>query len=580
MSDYSNLHKRLIHRAGALWPIWVGAGGISLLRAASIIVMMYALSVAIDAVFMQHQPLDTISPMLLLLAAAMAFRGFLFVISEILAQRASSQMKRTLRDQLNQHIFNLGSVWTERQSSGDISATAVEGVEKLNAYFARFLPAAINMAVVPVILAVFVFLIDWISGLILFFTGPLIPVFMSLIGMKAKSETKKQWSTLRRMSGHFLDTVQGLRTLKLFQATENKQNEIEYISDRFRKSTMSVLKIAFLSALVLELFASIATALVAVEIGVRLIEGHIGFQLGLFVLLLAPEYYLPFRLFGAQHHAGMEGTEAAERVFDILDTPVDKESVLVTSPVPNEPLTIQFENVSFSYPDNPELTIKRCNFFLEPGITTALAGRSGSGKTTLMRLISRQITPDSGQILINGMPLNEISETQWLQSLAVVQQQTRLFNDTILANLRIARPDASINDVIDAAKRAEAHNFIKSLPNGYNTHTGERGARFSGGELQRLAIARAFLKKASVILLDEPSSALDPDSELKITVALKRLVKHKTVLVIAHRLSTLRNADCILVMERGRITNSGHHNELCKTNELYFNLVEGHRQHL
>lgn len=578
MSDYTANHKRLFRLGLNYRGWWFALGCISLLSAVAIIVLMYSISILVDQVFMQDEPITFYDTAVIVLAGAIFFRGSLFWISEITVQHIASEIKQDLRMRLLRHMQKLGPSWAEKQSSGELAVAAVEGVEKLDVYYSRFMPAAIHMAIVPVVLALFVFGIDWISGLILIVTGPLIPVFMSLIGMKAQSQTRKQWKTLQVLSSGFLDAVQGMRTLKLFNRTAKKQGEIERISDLFRKNTIGILKTAFLSGFVLELFASIATALVAVEIGVRLIEGHIGFQFGLFVLLLAPEYYLPFRLFGAQHHAGMEGTEAAGRIFSIMDTPVrsnisaaDQHKQKVA--IPSGPFHIRFERVTFSYSSESDPVIKDAAFELEPGKTTVLAGRSGTGKTTLTRLITQEYVPDKGSVMVNGIPCDLFDEKQWLGQISIVNQNPWLFDDTVLANIAIAKPGAPFEEIVEASGKAAAHEFISKLPDGYQTRAGEQAVRFSGGERQRIALARAFLRNSPVVILDEPSSALDPHSELKIRKSVKRLEKDRTVLIIAHRLSTVRNADNILLLEDGRISGSGSHEQLLNTSHTYREMV-------
>ncbi len=612
MTKNSSSHKRLFRLAFVRRKPWLLMALLSFFSAVTIIVLMHGLSTAIDAVFMHNTPLAHIRPVLLLIAGAIAVRGILFWGYEIMVQKAASEIKADLRNKLFSKIQQLGPAWTETQNSGDLAATAVEGVEKLDAYFARFIPAGIHMAIVPIVIAITVFLIDWLSGLILLITGPLIPVFMSLIGMRARQQVERQWATLRYLSSHFLDAIQGLRTLRLFTRERRKHTEIEHISDRFRASTMGVLKIAFLSGFVLELFASIATALVAVEIGVRLVEGHIGFQVGLFVLLLAPEYYLPFRMFGAQHHAGMEGTESAGRVFAILDTNALNEKVPVNGTyddhraaesqqtlqsVHEGPINVTpqsgettavigdekdlshsavFENVTFTYPGKSYPVLTNCSFKLARGKKTALVGVTGSGKTTILRLLTRQLSPDSGVILMDGKDATITDERSWLESMAVVSQTNWFFDDTVMANLQAARPGAVEGDVITAAKIAGAHEFIHTLPDGYQTRTGEFAARFSGGERQRISIARALLKNAPMLILDEPSSALDPESEERINRALDELMANKTVFLIAHRLSTVRKADNILVLENGRITAEGTHSYLRANCKIYEQMVSAY----
>jgi thiol reductant ABC exporter CydD subunit len=615
MTDHSNSHKRLFRLAFKHRTPWILLALLSFLSAVSIIILMHGFSVAIDTVFMQGLPLSSTRPILLLIFSAIAIRAMLSWITEIMAQFNASKIKAALRDRLFRHVQQLGPVWAESRSSGELAATAVDGIEKLDAYYARFIPAGIHMAVVPVTIALVVLYIDWISGLILLVTGPLIPVFMSLIGMRAQHQTQKQWTTLRFLSSHFLDAVQGLRTLKLFNHSERKHAEIGKISDRFRVSTMGVLRIAFLSGFVLELFASIATALVAVEIGVRLIEGHIGFQVGLFILLLAPEYYLPFRMFGAQHHAGMEGTESAATVFQILDSksslskqdsqPVEIDMnraecdpYLLNTQAPS-PLSIEiaatdsveglivpglklsddasaalsFHGVTFSYTRNNSPVLTDCTFCLRKGQITALAGLSGSGKTTILRLMTRQLQPDKGEILLEGLPSGKWDDASWLGSMAIANQTSWFFDDTILANIEIARPGASLHDVEAAARSAGIHDFIASLPKGYHTSTGEFATRFSGGERQRLSIARALLRDAPILILDEPSSAMDPQSESRISATLNSLHGKSTVFLIAHRLSTVQKADRILLLDQGRIVASGTHEELLANCNLYQQMV-------
>lgn len=581
--------------------LWLLTCLFSLLSAAAIIALMYGLSVTVDTVFMSGLGLPAVTSALLLIIGAVIARGLIFWISELVTQKAASHIKLDIRKKLFHTVQQRGPVWMETQSSGELAATAVEGVEKLDAYYARFIPAGIHMAIIPLIIALFVLWIDWISGLILIVTGPLIPVFMSLIGMRARDKTQRQWATLRHLSTHFLDAVQGLRTLKLYNLTRKKHGEIEKISDRFRRSTMGVLKIAFLSGFILELFASLATALVAVEIGVRLIEGQIAFQTGLFVLLLAPEYYLPFRLFGARHHAGMEGTEAAFRIFEILedgdrcnyckssptavmtearssgDSGTSVQLIAQKNPLQNLPFHIQIAGLEYTYPGKMSPVLTECSLDIPPGKMTAMVGKSGSGKTTLTRLLTRQIVPDRGTITVQGIPLDLIAERDWLQNLSILNQTTWFFDDTIFANLLVSRPDATETEILDACKAAGAHSFISDLPDGYQTRTGEFAQRLSGGERQRISIARAFLRNSPFLILDEPSSALDPESEAIIGKALDRLYSGKTVLVIAHRLSTVRRADRILVLDDGKITAVGNHRQLLESCNLYSQMTKSYQ---
>jgi ABC-type transport system involved in cytochrome bd biosynthesis fused ATPase/permease subunit len=313
------------------------------------------------------------------------------------------------------------------------------------------------------------------------------------------------------------------------------------------------LKIAFLSSFVLELAASVSIALLAVQIGIRLIEGLMPFHLGLFILLLAPDFYLPIRQFGVHHHAGMEGVAAASRIFEILDAqPAVNDSLRSVEP-PGQLLTLEFQNVTWRYPDSPEPALREVSFRLEPGKIHALAGPSGSGKSTVFKALLRFIEPQAGVIRVNGNAITDFPIRAWRERLALVPQTPHFFEGTVLENLRFARPDASREEIVRAADLAEARAFIERLPQGFDTPAGEAALRFSGGERQRLAIARAFLKNALLLLLDEPSAHLDLENEEKLNRAITRLARGRTTLIIAHREATLRTADVVIFLRGGKI---------------------------
>jgi len=422
---------------------------------------------------------------------------------------------------------------------------------------------------VPLTILSAVFVADWLSGLVLCFTGPLIPIFMVLIGRQAEQASRRQWLALQRMGAHFLDVLQGLKTLKLLGRSRTQSDRIRTVSDRYRVTTMDVLKVAFLSGLVLELAASISTAVVAVEVGIRLIEGLMHFHSGLLVLLLAPEFYLPFRALGARHHAGMEGVAAADRIYAILDLEPPNTRTGGNRALTPHPPEIRLERVSHVYPGMTIPALNDLSAVIEPGRYTALAGPSGSGKSTLVNLLLRFLELQRGEVLIAGIPLRSLDPRRHLERVALVPQDPHLFDDTVYGNLRLARPDASDSALADALQRAGADTFVRSLPQGGHTLLGNNGARLSGGERQRLAIARAFLKDTPWLVFDEPVSALDPESEEAIQGALESLAVNRTVLVIAHRLATLRRADRILLLDEGRLIATGTHDQLRRESTLY-----------
>ncbi len=525
------------------------------------------LSQIVAEVFLNGQTLAGVSTslrwllLIILLRAGVAFAG------ELAAGAAALKVKANLREMLLRRLFELGPAYTQEEHSGELVTTVVEGIEALDAYFSQYLPQLLLAALIPLLILLAVFPIDGLSGLVLLFTAPLIPVFMILIGQNAKTLTLRQWNTLQRMSVHFLDTLQGLTTLKMLNRSRERVDSIRQVSERYRQATLRVLRLTFLSALVLEMVGTISVAIVAVQIGIRLLYGHIGFEEAFFILVIAPDFYLPLRTLGLRFHAGTSGVAAAQRIFEVLEAPRPLKAP-APGPVRREirlapPFELAFEGVGFTYPNRSEAALDGITFEIHSGERVALVGPSGSGKSTLLHLLLRFGEPQSGRILLNGAPLSEIALEDWRTQVAWVPQQPYLFNDTLSANIRLGNPQASPEAVRQAARQANLDDFIQSLPDGYETEIGERGARLSSGQAQRLALARAFLKDAPLMVMDEPTAHLDPEQEDVLREAVYRLGQGRTVVMIAHRLATLQQADAILVLQAGRVVEVGTHTPNC-----------------
>ena len=565
------LGERLLRQARPVRAALALAVGLGLLAGVVVAGQARFLSGVVSQVFLEDRSLAQVTPMLAVLLVLALVRAALAWGSEVAANRVAGRVKSDLREQLVTHLLALGPAYTRGERSGELSNTAVEGIEALDAYFCQYLPQLALAALVPVTVLLFVFPLDWVSGLVLLLTAPLLPVFMVLIGNLADGLTRRQWTSLSRMSAHFLDVLQGLSTLKVLGRSREEIGTIAEISDGFRKATMGVLRVAFLSALVLEMVATVSTAVVAVQVGLRLLYGHLSFEQAFFVLLLAPEFYLPLRLLGTRFHAGTAGVGAARRIYEVLSTKVEAQSE--SEAEAGLCLSLDLADVHYAYDEGQRPALRGLSLSIAQGEKVALVGPSGAGKSTVAHLLLRFVEPDHGTIIVDGRDLHSIPATVWRREVAWVPQDPYLFFGSVADNIRLARPEASADDVAWAARQAHAHAFIEALPQGYDTVIGERGARLSGGEAQRIALARAFLKDAPFVILDEATANLDPETDDLIQEALARLLQGRTALIISHRLGTAVRADRIVVMDEGRAVESGSHAALLQQGGLYRRLV-------
>ncbi len=537
-----------------------------------LIAQAYLLSRIVTAVVFENQPLASVTAWLWGLLALFFARAVLTWASEQTAFRAAMNVKRQLRQQLHSHLQALGPAYLRGERSGELSNTLVDGIEALQDYYARFLPTMSLVALVPLAILAFIVPLDWVSGVILMVTAPLIPFFMIIIGKGTESLNKKQWRKLARMSAHLLDMIQGLTTLKVFNASRREAAIIEHIADDYRRATMSVLRVAFLSSLALEFLATVSIALVAVTIGFRLFYGEMDFFYGFFVLLLAPEFYLPLRNMGTHYHARMEAIGAAEKIIEVLDTPLPQRPA-APAKLNLKRQSIVFDKVRYQY-EGGRKALDGVTFRLAPGQRIALVGVSGAGKSTVMQLLLGFLSPQEGRITVGDTTLDDIPPEQWRQELAWVPQNPHLFHGTVSENIALGQPDAPRGAIEEAARQAHALEFITAMPQGFDTLIGEKGEGLSGGQIQRIALARAFLKNSPLVLLDEATANLDSHSEALIQQSIDRLAKNRTLLVIAHRLHTVENADNILVLQQGKVVEQGDHASLLKKSGLYAEMLK------
>ncbi|MEU9086861.1 thiol reductant ABC exporter subunit CydD [Streptomyces sp. NPDC048357] len=487
---------------------------------------------------------------LLLLAAVALGRGLVAWLTELAAHRAGAAVKSELRGRLLDRAADLGPGGLTGQKTGSLVSLATRGVDALDDYFSRYLPQLGLAVVVPVAVLARIVTEDWVSAAIIVVTLPLIPVFMVLIGMATQSRMDRQWRLLSRLSGHFLDVVAGLPTLKVFGRAKAQAESIRKITDDYRRATMRTLRIAFLSSFALELLATLSVALVAVTIGMRLVHGELDLYTGLVILILAPEAYLPLRQVGAQYHAAAEGLAAAEEIFEILETPATGPAGTAELPA-GVPLRIEIEGIAVRYEGRGEDSPGPVSLTVAPGESVALTGPSGAGKSTLLQVLLGFVTPTAGRVRIAGVDLAELSPAHWRRQVAWVPQRPHLFAGTIAENVRLARAGASDSEVAEALKDAGAWEFVTALPRGAQTLLGEGGVGLSAGQRQRLALARAFLADRPVLLLDEPTAALDGETEAGIVDAVRRLSAGRTVLLVVHRPALLAVADRVVPMAAG-----------------------------
>jgi len=539
------LDRRLLAYARATRTFLLQSVGLGVFSALLIVAQAWLLADVVARAFLGGRSLEQLQTPLIMLLLVVLARATVAWVAELAASRSSARAKSQLRAALLQRVATLGLDNSREQRTGELAVLATRGIDALDGYFSLYLPQLFLAVIVPVVVVVVVLWNDWLSAAIIAFTIPLIPLFMALVGAATKERMDGQFRILERLAGHFLDVVAGLGTLKVFGRAKAQATAIGEITERYRRAAISTLRITFLSSLILELVATISVALVAVEIGLRLMNGHLGLRTALFALILAPEAYLPLRQLGANYHASAEGMAAAEQVFAVLEAPEPAQGTRTDFPDPA--LTdIAVEGLRVSYPDRSEPALDGVSLTVGEGEVLALVGPSGCGKSTLLSVLLGLVTPELGSVRVGDVDLAEIDLDTWRARLAWVPQRPHLFKASIAQNVRLGRSGASTDEVWAAIESSGLADAVRERPDGLDTVLGDRGAGLSAGERQRVALARAFLRDTPLLLLDEPTANLDGETEREVVETIRRLAKGRTVILVAHRPALISMADRVL----------------------------------
>jgi ATP-binding cassette subfamily C protein CydD len=552
-----------------------------------IVIQAGLLAYIIHAAFIVKTPREALLPFFVTLIGVISLRGLLAWGREVSGQKASTLVRRRTRIALLKHLHVLGPLYVKDKQTAPLSNTLLERTEALHGYFAHYLPQKSLALIVPIIIGLSAFRVSWVVGLIFLLTAPLIPLFMMMIGRGAEKLNQKNFALLSRMSAHFLDTLQGLATLKIFYRAADQADEVEKSSEHYRKGTMAVLRVAFLSSAVLEFLTSVAIAMTAVFLGLSylhfldfgLYERELTLQTGLFLLLLAPEFYQPLRDLGTHYHARAEALGAAQEIHAILAEPIPDRIPAATIPFARqESISIELTHVSHSFDKGRRPALADLNLHIKAGEWLAIVGASGAGKTTLLNLLLGFLELQQGEITVNGQPLSSLNLDDWQRQIAWVPQHPALFDGSLGNNISLGKPTIAKKELLTAARAAHVDRIAATTEQSLDLAVGEQGNQLSGGEARRVALARAFAKDAPLILLDEPTARLDRENEQLIMTSLKQLAPGRTLIMLTHRLDTAQSADRIAVMAAGAVVEQGKHQELMALDGVYAELINSGRQ--
>ncbi|MDR0921427.1 MAG: thiol reductant ABC exporter subunit CydD [Lactobacillales bacterium] len=553
-------------------PIFGVLAGIAFLQALFIIGQAVGLGLAVTRMWEGKGVLPQVKYMFMFLGFYL-LRHLMTYLRDWILDHYAYERSKEAREELLDKVFKLGPVVVQTEGTGNMVTMALEGISEMENYIHLVLSKILNMMILPVVFLIFVFFLDHTSALILLIVFPIIILFMIILGYAAQSKADSQYKSFQVLSNHFIDSLRGLETLKLFGLSKDYAKGIYTTSERFRKATMSTLKIAILSTFALDFFTTLSVAVVAVFLGLRLLRGEMFLFPALTALILAPEYFLPLRDFAGDYHATLNGKNAMQAVQKVRAMPVPQNTDLVAPFTWNENSELSAKHVNFAY-DESQTGLLDLEFNWQGFKKIGVIGASGSGKSTFINLISGFLQPTSAEITLNGTKIPHFAQTNWQTQMSYIPQKTYLFHATLLDNIRFYTPDAEMDAVNRAVEAAGLAEVVRKLPDGLDTIIGEGGRNLSGGQAQRVALARAFLSdKRKVLLLDEPTAHLDIETEMELKENLVPLMEDKLVILATHRLHWMPQMDQILVIQGGKFVGVGTHEELLQTNAYYRKLV-------
>ncbi|MGF1748043.1 heme ABC transporter permease/ATP-binding protein CydD [Vibrio cionasavignyae] len=556
------------------------AVGLGVLSSLFLLAQAALIATILHQLIIEHTDKYELIPYFIGLIVSVAGRAACAWGREIAGFKCGEKIRSYIRELILNKLHELGPSYIKGKPAGTWATLVLEQVEDMHDFFAKYLPQMSLAVLVPFVILIVVFPINWAAGLIFLITAPLVPLFMALVGMKAADANRKNFKALQRLSGHFYDRLQSMTTIRLFNRTAAEKDVLEGASEVFRKRTMDVLRLAFLSSAVLEFFTSISIAMTAVYFGFSFIGevnfGHYGVGVtlfaGLFILILAPEFYQPLRDLGTFYHAKAQAVGAAESIVEFLDTKVENLPQGQNKLSTNNHIELSADNLEIFSPEGKRL-VGPISFHISNGQSIALVGPSGAGKTSLVNTILG-FMPYSGSLKINGQELRELSCDDWRENISWVGQNPLLLHGTIRENITLGKENVSDSTVLSALSSSFSDEFVDQ--HGLDYHVTDRSSSLSVGQAQRLALARAMIQDGQFWLLDEPTASLDAKSERLVTEGIRQTTQGKTTLTVTHQLSQLKNVDSIWVMNHGYMEQSGSFASLAQTDGLFKSMLSAH----